>query len=565
MSSMFFKSILVADIQNHTARFVPFEKGFNVITSKENHVGKSSIIKSLYYTLGAEVHFDTRWDKNTKLTVATIDVDSIEYQLVRFNRKFAIFQGADLILLSDSVTSQLAPKLADIFHFSVYLAEKNGNKRVVQAPPAFTFMPYYIDQDKGWNELYGSFERMDQFSKSERAKSLYFHLGLYTKERIELQAQKDRLKDELQVLQEQGRRFTITIESLTDELNSIFPADSAEELEQYLVIPRQKIEKLVQEIGRVRNNIQEYHTALQQHEKQLDIIKQFQQIHLFDETEKRTGFVCPQCGYELDDELYNIVRDNYNQSNADYLRSQIELIVSNIKSELQKQEERYVELMATLKKQEKAYDESQDAYVAYLHYRGLNETLRKYTQRLSQNLLYQSDCENEIKEINRAMKNVPDKKEIEQTYISFVKQNIIALSAWSQDYEGKIKLLKALNAQGSLLPKIILSQYNALFQTMSETNSSVTRFPFVVDSPREKESSVSSSIDILNMIANITSLPQVILATVDYDTFCVSSGESVNKLYFTDQFSILNVETYKERAEEIQGLYHLMTSEKNDL
>ena len=115
MSSMFFKSILIADIQNHTARFVPFEKGFNVITSKENHVGKSSIIKSLYYTLGAEVHFDTRWDKNTKLTVATIDVDSIEYQVVRFNRKFAIFQGADLILLSDSVTSQLAPKLADIF------------------------------------------------------------------------------------------------------------------------------------------------------------------------------------------------------------------------------------------------------------------------------------------------------------------------------------------------------------------------------------------------------------------------------------------------------------------
>ena len=165
MSSMFFKNILIADEQKHTARFIPFEKGLNVITSAENHVGKSSVIKSLYDTLGAEVHFDARWDKDTKITAVTIDVDSTEYRVVRFMKKFAILKGTELILLSDSVTRQLAPKLSEIFDFSVYLAEKGGNKKVVQAPPAFTFMPYYIDQDKGWNELYDSFERMDQFAK----------------------------------------------------------------------------------------------------------------------------------------------------------------------------------------------------------------------------------------------------------------------------------------------------------------------------------------------------------------------------------------------------------------
>ena len=145
--------------------------------------------------------------------------------------------------------------------------------------------------------------------------------------------------------------------------------------------------------------------------------------------------------------------------------------------------------------------------------------------------------------------------------IGFVKQNIIALSAWTQEYDGKIKLLKALNAQGSLLPKIILSQYNALFQTMAGMNSSVIRFPFVVDSPREKESSVSSSKEILNMIARISSLPQVILATVDYDTFGVEDGGSVNKIYLDTQFSVLNEAMYTERVDEIEGLYHLMTSE----
>ena len=92
-------------------------------------------------------------------------------------------------------------------------------------------------------------------------------------------------------------------------------------------------------------------------------------------------------------------------------------------------------------------------------------------------------------------------------------------------------------------------------------NSSVIRFPFVVDSPREKESSDSSSKEILNMIARISSLPQVILATVDYDTFGVEDGGSVNKIYLDTQFSVLNEAMYTERADEIEGLYHLMMSE----
>ena len=353
MSSMFFKSIIIADVQKHTARFVPFEQGLNVVTSTENHVGKSSVIKSLYDTLGAEVKFDARWDKDSKLSSVIIDVDGVEYRIVRFIRRFAVFKGPELLLLTDSITKDLAPKLSEIFNFSVYLAEKGEKKRVVQAPPAFTFMPYYIDQDKGWSELYDSFERMDQFAKPERAKSLFFHLGLYTKSRIESQARKDQLKDEIKELQEREQRLLITIKAISEELNNIIPADNEEELERHLARPRKEIEQLVQEIGRVRNKIQEFQTTLEQHESQLDIIQQFQRIKTPGSGEKKLMHVCPQCGYEFSDDLYELVRSNYNQSNAEYLRAQIELIVNSIKSELQQQEQRYVALMNQLKEQEK--------------------------------------------------------------------------------------------------------------------------------------------------------------------------------------------------------------------
>ncbi|MSS59529.1 hypothetical protein FYJ51_11560 [Erysipelotrichaceae bacterium Oil+RF-744-GAM-WT-6] len=564
MNGMFFKNILVADVQEKTARFVDFKPGLNVITSSDNHVGKSSIVKSLYHTLGAEVNFDARWSKDTKINLVTIDVDGTEYQIARFLKRFAVFKGEELLLLTDSVTKELAPMLGQMFDFSVYLAEKEGNRKVVQAPPVFTFMPYYIDQDKGWSALYNSFEKMDQFSKPERSKSIYFHLGIYTKARIELQAKKNQLKDDIEELKQKENELRVTIKSLSDEVNHLIPAENIDELEKQLRLPKKDIEDLVQRAGRVRNQIQELQTGLQQHEYQLDVISQYQQIkpQIEDETENKKGLhVCPNCGYEFDDELDELVRSNYSQSNEEYLKSQINLIIDNIKKELKTAEDSYVSLMAELKNKEKAYDESQDAYNAYLRYKGLGDTLKKYQLDLAKNHIDQSDKQDEIKEIDKELKKTPDKKEIENDYVSHVKRNIIHFGVWDQAYDKKIKLLSGLQGQGSLTPKIILSQFIGLFQTMDDLKRSIIRFPFVVDSPRNMESSERSSEEILNEIVTIDYLPQIIVATVDYDKFHVCDGGKANKVYLSKQFHVLEKDQYKKHSYTIEGLYDLLRSE----
>lgn len=43
MKEVYFKEIMIADMQNETARIQPFEKGLNVVTSVDNHMGKCSI------------------------------------------------------------------------------------------------------------------------------------------------------------------------------------------------------------------------------------------------------------------------------------------------------------------------------------------------------------------------------------------------------------------------------------------------------------------------------------------------------------------------------------------
>ena len=92
-------------------------------------------------------------------------------------KRFAVFDGDTLLKITDSVTNGLAPLLGEIFDFSVYLPNKETGK-VEMAPPAFTFMPYYIDQDKGWSGLYDSFASINQYKSTDRIKSLYYHLNI---------------------------------------------------------------------------------------------------------------------------------------------------------------------------------------------------------------------------------------------------------------------------------------------------------------------------------------------------------------------------------------------------
>lgn len=556
MSSMYFKDILIADVDKHTARYVEFQQGLNVITSTDNHVGKSSLLKSLYYAMGAEVKFDNTWGKSTKVTAVRVIINNQTYRFVRFLRRYAVFHEETLVLLTDSVTKGLAPKLEELFNFSIYLAEKSDARKIIQAPPAFTFMPYYIDQDIGWKGLYESFLSLDQFEKNERIKSIYFHLGLYNRSTIEKMGERDRYKNEIIALQKREKDIRITLDALLDEIENLVIADNEDELEKHLIIPKERIAYLVDEAGKVRNRIQELQTTLQQHEYQLSVIIEYKKIKTPEEHDTKSIHVCPRCGYEFDDEIYSLVRNGYNQSNEEYLLQQIQMIIGSIKEDLRKQETEYIRLMTKLQEQEKAYDETQDAYDAYIRHRGLRETVRKLQMELDENTVAQRDKEEEIKTINKELRNIEGKKDIEDNYIENVKRNIVKLSAWDSSFEGKFKLLTPITAQGSLEGKIVLSQYVGLFQTMDGIRSSVIRFPFVVDSPRGNEASDASSRDILDLIVGISSLPQVIMATVDYEKYKVSEEAKIIKLVAMKK--LLDEDTYIEKEEEIESLYSLL-------
>ena len=561
MKEMYFDNILIADIVEKTAYIHNFEKGFNVVTSQDKHVGKSSLLKSLYFAMGAEVDFDNVWNKNTKLYVVEFYIDEIKFRLARWQKSFALFRETELILTTKSVSRDLAREFEKIFSFAIYMANKKTNK-IELAPPAFTFMPYYIDQDRGWSGLYESFSNIDQYKKPDRIKSLYYHLGIYTRSTVELMAKRDALKDKIEQLKAEEEKSRITIEALYVEIQNLVPADSIEELERNLIIPKERIALLVSKIGEIRNKIQSLETALYQHEHQLEVIQEYRKIKdgVSVREDRDKIHICPKCGYSFDEEIYSIVRASYNLQNEDYMYKQIEQIISSIESELEKYKENYVSLMDKLKQQEQAYDEKQDSYEVYLRQRGLQDSVKHFTEQLGENIYKQETYGKKIKVIDKELRKLPNKKEVEENYIENVRLNIIKLDAWNSAYEGNIKLLKPIKAQGTLENKIILAQMMGLFQTMQYFDTNTILFPLVVDSPRAKEASHTSSKDILKLIFQMDNLPQVILATMDYSDFENEMKKKAKVIVLSRKRKLLNGDTYREYQSAIEELQELLTS-----
>ena len=143
MRKIYFNTIIIYDALKERAFKADFNLGINIITSGENHVGKSCLVKSLYYALGADINFASSWDLKNKTVYLKFTVGEEECQIIRHQKSFLLIDGKGKTHFCTRIASELTHHLASVFGFSVHLRSKRS-KRYEEAPPAFTYLPYYI-------------------------------------------------------------------------------------------------------------------------------------------------------------------------------------------------------------------------------------------------------------------------------------------------------------------------------------------------------------------------------------------------------------------------------------
>jgi hypothetical protein len=262
-----FNAIRILSKAQKAARAIELNPGVNLLTG-ENDVGKSTLIKSLYHALGADVPQmdNSRWRRANPIYCLDFTLDESDYTIVRDGKFFGVFDaGGQLISRHQGITTErgIAHFICPMLNFRIEL-ERSVDSKLGPAGPAFYFLPFYVDQDAGWTASWSSFSGLQQF-RAYRKNMIEYHLGVRPqkfydskKREIELTGELRRLSSERSALE--AVRTSYRQRKATQQVDvdpSVFRAEIELLVDQYNVVyaKQQEVLHRLKDIRNERNSI----------------------------------------------------------------------------------------------------------------------------------------------------------------------------------------------------------------------------------------------------------------------------------------------------------------------
>lgn len=220
MKRLILKKLVIISQKNEEARVIEFDDKLTVITGDNpngktiNRTGKSLVMKSIYYSLGAKLKkYTTNWNSLQISTIVTFVYGGIIYELYRDRNAFILKNGEDIKFFS-SIT-ELRKFYVEFYDFFLKMPIKKDDENSVYAYPGAIFMPFYIDQDRGWSGSWDSFS--DVFTGKWKQEILLYHIGVRTKEYYDLLDEKIELEKEQKENKRQLKTYEVVIKNHTEK------------------------------------------------------------------------------------------------------------------------------------------------------------------------------------------------------------------------------------------------------------------------------------------------------------------------------------------------------------
>lgn len=157
-----FKNIWLLSHREKKARHVEFHPNKNLLVGR-NHTGKTTLIRSLFETLGAKPQGELeQWDENAA-SLLEFSVDDKRYFALHQDGRRALFDAHLNLLISTSKFGEWSKSFCEITDFNLVFSDKK-QAEVVPADPACFFAPFYVNQDGSWQADWNTFSGMKRFS-----------------------------------------------------------------------------------------------------------------------------------------------------------------------------------------------------------------------------------------------------------------------------------------------------------------------------------------------------------------------------------------------------------------
>jgi len=285
------KSMLIVDHLNSEAGKYHFSDGANLLISKTNTQGKSSLVKSLYYGLGFKINsFPKNWDPSKMVIKLDLlnERTSENISIIRVKNLFYVTGESNALSLTE-YTHWLSVQLG----IDMKLTFKSSEMISSVMHPSAIILPFYVDQDDSWNgRLFSSTDEIGMYKQTPE-KIIDYVLNISDDKDQELKAKltdmvgkyglvesKRNSIDEVYMnyMNEIDPNEQVDVTDIFDiEINNKKSVDRLMGLmdvanKKYLEYKAARI-KLQRDIDEKQKAIQEYQSILKMHEEDYNFIK----------------------------------------------------------------------------------------------------------------------------------------------------------------------------------------------------------------------------------------------------------------------------------------------------
>lgn len=201
MSRMTIKSLLIADYENEKANKFVFSDSANLIVSSTNGEGKSSLVKSIYYSLGANLKsFPKGWNADNFIFQLEVFIDGNEFLIKRHNKVISVLDNNEVKLFENFAEYYLW--FQEKLKMRLELVNKSSDKANLASVEAL-FSPMYIDQDKAWDgKLFkDSFESLGRYKSNDFPKNVFdYYLGISDSQIVDKESKKNEYLKQLELV-----------------------------------------------------------------------------------------------------------------------------------------------------------------------------------------------------------------------------------------------------------------------------------------------------------------------------------------------------------------------------
>ena len=546
---MVFKELFLFAPHEKVARKIEFKEGINIITSSQvdgNEKGKSVIMRSLYHALGAEALFASKWETKNKIFVLRFSIDEKEYYIYRSADLYKLFDGNRQLLFVETKSSDLAEKLKTITGFAVMLPSRQNNRLEI-TPPAYNYLPFFLDQDHYEGSKFASFDKLGQYVDYKDS-VLFYHFGVYNEEYFNLVKQREELEEQIT---EYNKRIDILQEMVADidrklEIGSYSGDITAltRDVDQY----REEYSSIVERLNKSKIHIIELRNNL------FDLEKLLKETEAFDdknesEISKLWKHICPECGSEITDTVslrskrYNISEDII------IVKNDLQISIQKILSDIEKEEEKYIELLKLLERYQERLKIKSKHVSDVLRHKGLCELRdtiieEKHTAQDTKEI--QLDLLEDVKEAIKGFNT--RKKAILDRYYELLMGAKSRFGLDEIDPDRFKKISTNFEASGSNKYIATVIWYFTVIKIRNEYNPMAIQYPIVLDSPNNVEADDEKEKAFLEyLLSNSDLSSQFIMSGIGFDSaeFQANINKPMNVIILTnDKYHLLQTEDY---------------------